>query len=40
MDQETRYLSALEAAETYTIEDTTLTIYFPGGALIYEAKEE
>ena len=40
MGQETRYLSALEAAETYTIEDTTLTIYFPGGALIYEAKEE
>jgi len=40
MDQETRYLSALEAAETYTIEDTTLTIYFPGGALIYEAKKE
>jgi heat shock protein HslJ len=40
MDQETRYLSALEAAESYTIEDTTLTIYFPGGALIYEAKEE
>jgi heat shock protein HslJ len=40
MDQETRYLSALEAAESYTIEDTTLTIYFPGGALIYEAKEQ
>jgi heat shock protein HslJ len=40
MDQETRYLGALEAAESYIIEDTTLTIFFPGGALIYEAKEE
>jgi heat shock protein HslJ len=40
MDQETRYLSALEAAQTYTIKDTTLTIYYPGGALIYEAEEE
>jgi heat shock protein HslJ len=40
MDQETRYLSALEAAETYTISDTTLTIYYPGGALVYEAEAE
>jgi heat shock protein HslJ len=40
MDQETRYLGALEAAESYIIEDTTLTIYFPGGALIFEAEEE
>ena len=40
MDQEARYLSALEAAETYIIEGTALTIHFPGGALIYEAQEE
>jgi heat shock protein HslJ len=40
MDQESRYLSALEAAEAYMIEGTTLTIYFPGGALIYEAEKE
>ncbi len=40
MDQEARYLGALEEAETYIIEGTTLTIYAPGGALIFEAEEE
>ena len=40
MNQEARYLGALEEAETYVIEGTTLIIYFPGGALIYEAEEE
>jgi heat shock protein HslJ len=40
MGQETLYLSSLEAAESYVIEGTTLTIYYPGGALTYEAQEE
>jgi heat shock protein HslJ len=40
MGQETLYLSSLEAAESYIIEGTRLTIYYPGGALNYEAQEE
>ena len=40
MNQETLYLSALEEAETYVIEGTTLTIYAPGGALIFEPEAE
>jgi heat shock protein HslJ len=35
MDQETLYLNSLIAATRYTIQDNELTIYYPGGSLIY-----
>ena len=35
MDQETRYLSSFMAATRYTIEDNELTLYYPGGRLVY-----
>lgn len=34
-EQETRYLDVLTAASRYTIEGNELTIYYPGGRLVY-----
>lgn len=38
MDQEARYLSALQAATRYLVEGTQLTIYYPGGRLVYSSQ--
>jgi heat shock protein HslJ len=35
MDQETRYLGSFMAATKYTIKDNELTIFYPGGRLVY-----
>jgi len=35
LDQETRYLSSLMVATRYTIQDNELTIYFPGGRMVF-----
>ncbi len=34
-DQETRYLNALTAVTRYTVQGDELTLYFPGGRLVY-----
>jgi heat shock protein HslJ len=34
-DQETRYLSSLMAATRYTIKDNELTLYYPGGRMVF-----
>jgi len=36
MEQEQAYLSALSAAQSYSIQGNTLTIAHPGGALVYQ----
>jgi heat shock protein HslJ len=38
VDQETRYLGALEAATRYTVQGGELTLYLPGGRLVYRGQ--
>jgi heat shock protein HslJ len=38
MDQEMEYLTAFQSATSYTAEENVLTMYYPGGTLLFEGK--
>ena len=39
MEQETRFLDALGAAQSWTIDGETLTVKYPGGALVFNVTQ-
>jgi heat shock protein HslJ len=39
MQQENEYLTALQASTSYQVEENVLTMFHPGGTLLFEGRQ-